>query len=134
MDADLPQMAAAGIRQAAAPDVPGTAASAAAAGRAADVGAAAAAEAVEFPFGPPSESPFESPSWGAAVAEAAQAAFAALPPTGKPQPHEHTVMAAFLVSVCGTLQGMTSSEPACTGGHETLTREPSWSATIWQDA
>ena len=103
------------MRQAAAPDVPSTAASAAAAGRAADAASAAAAEAVEFPLVPPSKSPFESPSWGQAVAEAAQAAFAALPPTGKPQPHEHTVMAAFLVSTSDNLQGLASGGPAHAG-------------------
>jgi hypothetical protein len=122
------------MRQAAAQDVPGTAASAAAAGRAADAAAAAPAEALGSPSESPPASPFELSSWGAAVAEAAQAAFAALPPTGKPQPNEHTVMAAFLVSASNALQGTTSSEPACTGGAETSTRVPSWSAAIWQDA
>lgn len=124
MDADISRAAAASMCRAAVSEAPCTAAAAAAAGSAADAAAAAAAEAsgsrLEYLSKSPPESPFESPDWGVAVAEAAQAAFAALPPTGKPQPHEHTVMAAFLVSVGGPLQGMaggalqglTSGEPA----------------------
>lgn len=41
---------------------------------------------------------FEQPGWGVRVAAAVQAAFASLPPLGKPQAHEHTVLAAFAVS------------------------------------
>jgi hypothetical protein len=59
--------------------------------------AGAAAPAAE-PAATAAAEAFQRPGWGAAVADAAQAALAALPPTGKPQPHEHTVMAAVLVS------------------------------------
>lgn len=40
-----------------------------------------------------------APAWGEAVAAVVQQRFAALPKTGRPQAHEHTVLAGFAVSL-----------------------------------